>query len=87
MGRRRTPSEQGKEAASFEDTFHFPNSLMERPDFSLLKVNNALGIIRSFSGNSTRREGSLSWVRFPSGPSRGLTTQVNNAFFVVFQGD
>jgi len=38
MGRRRTPSEQSKQAASFEDTFHFPYSLMERSDFLSSKL-------------------------------------------------
>jgi hypothetical protein len=42
MGRRRRTSQQSKEAASFGDTMHFANLLMERSDFLFSKLTTYL---------------------------------------------
>lgn len=50
MGRRRRTSQQSKEAASFGDTMHFANLLMERSDFLFSKLTTYLYSPSPYSG-------------------------------------
>ena len=61
MGRRRRTSQQSKEAASFEDTLHFADLLMERSDFLFSKLTTCLysPSLYSKEGYGRRRAGCL----------------------------